>query len=433
MADPTVYPVREFAPAEVPIGDVLDENGELRLRHDVVGKDYFTIQLIGGRVRLQARGFVGLIPLNERICIDVEPRTPANNLARLLTIARQVPQAPVGVASYERDPVWSESLLETYAHGLIGRIEEIASNGLLREYERRTEATSFPRGRILAGATVRQLHSRGIDHRVIASHYQREDDNAANRCLKYALWFIAKRLRLQQPLKGERRKLLNRAAPLYELFADVPLETSTGFLSDPLVTGSRQLPSSRSYYRPALDLAAAIVEQHGVKLETREGPIQLPSVILDMSTLFEDYLRNLLLAESQRRGWSQRVLDGNGEGGTLLFDEEPSEKATPDIVFRERAENAERYPLLIEVKSSPVKKLHSDRSSIAQAVTYGVSYRCSHVVLAHPRKSADTFCGLRTQGTLGDLTLHQYVFDLAADSIEDEERRFATAMEGLLG
>ncbi|HVD41472.1 MAG TPA: hypothetical protein VNC16_10800 [Solirubrobacterales bacterium] len=430
MSTSTVHLVKEFGTADVPIQDLLDGEGGLRLDPEVEGKDYFTIQLIDGKVRLQARGYVGLIPLNERVSIDVEPRTPAKNLARLLAIARQVPRPPLGVRSYERDSTWTESLLEVYAHGLIARLEEVASKGLLQEYERGLEVTSFPRGRILATDTVRQLRSRGIPHRVVASRFERSADNAANRCLKYAAWFLAVRLRAQQPLRRERRLLLNRLAPLYELFAEVPLDESRTFLRDPLVTGSLPLPSLRSYYRPAVDLAAAIVEEHGAKLESREGPLNLLSVVLDMSKLFENYLRNLLGGESQRREWPELVLDGNGAGASLLFDEKPSEKATPDVVVRDPETGT--HPLLIEIKNVPVKEHLSDRSSIEQAVTYGVSYRCNHVVLAHPRKSAESFCGLRTQGRLGDLTLHQYVFDLAADPIEEEEQRFATAMEGLL-
>jgi 5-methylcytosine-specific restriction enzyme subunit McrC len=149
-----------------------------------------------------------------------------------------------------------------------------------------------------------------------------------------------------------------------------------------------------------------------------------------MSKLFEGYLRNLLFAEAHRRNWPEQVLDGNSAGSSLLFDEKPSEKATPDIVVRDP--NSERYPLLIEIKNVPVKTFHSDRRSIQQAVTYGVSYRCDHVVLAHPRTTGNSFCGLQIQGTIGDLTLYQYVYDLAADPIEDEEQRFSSAMERLL-
>lgn len=355
---------------------------------------------------------------------------PVKNLSRLLTLSRQAPDLLSASRDYEREPAWTDSLLDAYAHALLNRVEEIAQQGLLREYGRQAKVTSFPRGRILAATTVRHLHGRGLAHKVATSHFERGPDNTANRCLKYALWFVAMRLSSPMPMQAERRRLLDRIAPIYELFGEVPLDHSLDFLGDGLVTGSQRLPSLRSYYRPALDVAAAIVREHGVKLESREGAVELPSLALNMSRLFEHYLRNVLRTEAPRRGWEHEVLDGNSEGRSLLFDERPSEEATPDIVIRDQS--ADRCPALVEVKNVPVRGTHSDRSSIEQAVTYGVSYRCNRVVLVHPRVDPNGFCGLRPQGRMEDLAIYQYVFDLAADPIEAEEERFAAGIEEIV-
>lgn len=429
MAVPVVYRVKEHELADVPLPDLLDGEGKLRLNPDVESSDYFTIQLSKGKLRLQARGYVGLIPLNERVSIDVIPRTPVKNLLHLLSVARQ-PVTPLSEErGYKTEPQWSDSLLDIYAHTLIARLEEIATQGLLREYERRTEVTSFPRGRILATETAR-LHGRGLTHRVATARFERSADNAANRCLKYALWFLARMLRKETPLKGERRRLLDRAAPLYEVLGAVQLDHSLGFLQDSVVLGTAKLPSLRSYYRSALDLATAIIQLHGVQLESRVGAIKLPSMVLDMSNLFEHYLRNTLAGQARERGWEQRVLDGNGGVKTLLFDDKPSPKATPDIVIRDQG--SESFPLLIEVKNVPVAGFHSKRHEIEQALTYGLTYRCNQVVLAHPRRSPESFHGLRLQGRIGELSLYQYVFDLAANPIAQEEERFVAAMEEIV-
>ena len=71
---PIVYRVREYDPVDVPLSDLLNAKGRLRLNPDVESKGYFTVQLTKGAVRLQARGYVGLIPLNDRVVIDVKPR-----------------------------------------------------------------------------------------------------------------------------------------------------------------------------------------------------------------------------------------------------------------------------------------------------------------------------------------------------------------------
>ncbi len=422
---PTVYRVPEYAPADVPLSDLIDAGGQLRLNPDVDARGYFTVQLYKGRVRLQARGHVGLIPLNNRVVIDVVPRAPVANLSRLLRISRHIPDALVSERAYGRDETWNESLLDVYALTLATRIEHIASAGLLREYERREEVTSFPRGRILEGPTVVRLNARGVEHAVVASWFERTVDNPCNRCLKYALWFIAGRFVRLKSLQRERRRLHQSLNALYALFDGVQLDHTLSFLKDGLVHGNRPLPSLRQYYRPALDVATSIIREHAVDLEIQRAAVELPSLVLDMNKVFENYLRNTLHVYALEHNWATRVLDGNSEGKKLLFDSAPSEDATPDIVLRMPA--PPEYLAIIEVKNVPVVG-SSKRDAIEQAVTYAASYRCDRVVLAHPRHEDQGFSGLRVLGRLGDLTVYQYVFDLAAEQLDLEDQRFGEAI-----
>lgn len=421
---PIVYRVREYDPVDVPLSDLLNAKGRLRLNPDVESKGYFTVQLTKGAVRLQARGYVGLIPLNDRVVIDVKPRVPVGNLGHLLRVSGYVPSSLGAERPYATDPAWNESLVDLFAGWLAARVDVIASEGLLLLYKQREEATSFPRGRVLAGATLTQLRSRGIRHQAVSSWFARTADNPANRCLKYAIWFLAGRLATLGSRTASRRQLLQRLGALYELFASVPLDHSLSFLSDPLVTGARAVPSLRPYYRPALDLAMAIVRRYAVDVEVTHRGVDLPSMVLDMDSIFEAYLRNTLQAEAARAGWRVAVLDGNTAGKKPLFDDPPSENATPDIVFR-TAEH--RWPLVIEVKNVPVNG-NSNRVAIEQAITYAAAYRCNRVVLAHPRARNQDKARLRLQGRIGDLAVYQYVFDLEAADLLVEESKFADSM-----
>jgi 5-methylcytosine-specific restriction enzyme subunit McrC len=421
---PIVYSVREYDPVDVPLSDLLSASGRLRLNPDVESKGYFTIQLTRGAVRLQARGYVGLIPLNDRVVIDVKPRVPVANLGHLLRVSGYVPTSLGAERPYATDPTWNESLLDLFAGWLAARVDVIASGGLLLSYEQREEATSFPRGRVLTDATLTRLRSRGIRHQAVSSWFTRTADNPSNRCLKYAIWFTAGRLAILGSRTASRRLLLQRLGALYELFSSVPLDHSLSFLSDPLVTGARETPSLRRYYRPALDLAVAIVSRYAVDVEVTGRGVDLPSMVLNMDSIFEDYLRNTLQAEAGGAGGGVDVLDGNAAGKKPLFDDPPSESATPDIVFRAAGH---RWPLLIEVKNVPVNG-NSSRGAIEQAVTYAAAYRCNRVVLAHPRARNQVIAGLRLQGRINELEVYQYVFDLEAADLLTEERTFADSM-----
>ncbi|MDQ3725283.1 MAG: McrC family protein [Actinomycetota bacterium] len=421
---PIVYRAREYDPIDVPLSDLLNAKGRLRLNPDVESKGYFTIQLTKGAVRLQARGYVGLIPLNDRVIIDVKPRVPVANLGHLLRVSGYVPSSLGAERPYATEQAWNESLVDLFAGWLAAKVDVIASEGLLLLYEQHEEATSFPRGRVLAGATLTQMRPRGIRHQAVSSWFARTTDSPANRCLKYAIWFIAGRLAILGSRTASRRQLLQRLGALYELFSSVPLDHSLSFLSDPLVTGARETPSLRRYYRPALDLALAIVRRYAVDVEVAGRGVDLPSLVLNMDSIFEGYLRNTLQGGAGRAGGGVDVLDGNAAGKKPLFDEPPSESATPDIVFRAAGH---RWPLLIEVKNVPVNG-NSSRGAIEQAVTYAAAYRCNRVVLAHPRARHQGGSGLRLQGRIGGLKVYQYVFDLGATDLLAEELKFADSM-----
>lgn len=434
LADPALtsqgsrdpYKAREHQPLDVPLDDLMDSRGRLRVNPDVEEKGYFTVQFAKGRVRLQARGYIGLIPLNDRVVIDVRSRVPLAKVSRLMRISGHVPPYLGTDRTYALDPEWNESLVDLYAAWLVDKVETIASEGVLREYDRREETTSFPRGRILTARTLTGPMARGIRHQVVSSWYERSADNAPNRCLKYAIWFIAARLGATGTRTARRRELLGRLGTLFELFSGAKLDHSLAFAGDPVVTGARELPSLRDYYRPALGLALAIVRQHAVDLEGRHRPLEGPSVVLNMDEVFEAYLRNVLKREVDRGDSGLRVFDGNTTGKKLLFDAEPSAFATPDIVCRDRDGHC---PLLVEVKNIPVANF-SKRDAIEQAITYAASYRCDRVVLAHPCNQGQD-PGLHLQGKIGNLELYRYVFKLDAEDLEAEEKDFAERVVGV--
>jgi 5-methylcytosine-specific restriction enzyme subunit McrC len=171
-----------------------------------------------------------------------------------------------------------------------------------------------------------------------------------------------------------------------------------------------------------------IIRQHAVDVEVEGRALDLPSMVLNMDEIFEGYLRNVLKAKGSGSAQEIEILDGNTTGQKPLFDEPPSEKATPDIVCRDARGD---WPLVIEVKNVPVNG-SSSRGAIEQVVTYAATYRCSRVVLVHPRGLGQADSGLRLQGRIGELKVYQYVFDLKAASLAIEEQKFGEAMVGLI-
>jgi len=427
-----VYTVKEYEEVAVPLSDLI-VNGELQVYDPVEEGDFFKIYRKKGRLVFQAGGYIGLIPINDRIVLDVRPRVPLKNLERMLRIAEDT---PLELGDYFRyydtfeEPL--PSMLDVFAQALITAIGDIENNGLYREYIHREDNTSFPRGRLRLGETMQRHEARGIKHRVTTSWFEPTTDNAVNRCLKYMLWYLADHYTSTGQNKG---RLLQDLERCYHLFSGVVLDKSLQFLKASTVENPELMPSLRSYYRPALYLALIIIRNRGVTFAQRKGDILMPSLLIDLQKTFEAYLRNILRSKLECLTNRVRVLNGNKKGmdggGKLLFDDMPSSDAKPDIVFKSvhTSSGEPEYPLVADVKYKKVKK--PERPEIEQAVTYAASYRAPIVVIIHPRIEESIY-GLYLLGNIKPISVYHYAFDLAANDPVKEEEKFAAEMNGLL-
>lgn len=402
--------------------------GRLQVYDHISSSKYLSVHISGGVVVFTATHYVGHIPLNDHLALDVDPRFGVSNLTRLLRIAQHSPLplerfVRTYLADYEHLPSIFEELVAAFVHS----VEIVARTGLLTTYTQRVATTSTPRGRILADLTLRRHHSRGEHFRAVSSWFERTVDNAPNRLLKYAMWVVDRRLAAAVPRKGV-PKLRTKLNQYYGLFGKVSLDRSRHFLRAPEVLDPQRLPSVRSYYAEALQLAALLVRENSLDLGKRGGLINAPSMLVNLQDAFEDYLRNSLTLMLAQRRAPLRVLDGNlappSGAKKGLFNEQGSRDATPDIVVR-KAQRDNDTNLLIEVKY----KGRPNRDDVNQAIAYGISYGCPSVVLAHVRQD-EKDPHLQFEGTIGTIKFYRYVYDLAGD-LETEERVFAENMEVL--
>ena len=158
---------------------------------------------------------------------------------------------------------------------------------------------------------------------------------------------------------------------------------------------------------------------HGIELRGDGEDVSLPSFLINMETLFEDYVRHVVATQLI----GVEVLNGNTDGSRPLFDNSSAPKATPDIVVRRGAD----FPLIGEVKYKSLEK----REDRYQVLAYGISYRARNVVLVLPADSAAS-AGLASIGEIDSLRVHRYRFDLSATDLAAEEARFGAAVGNLL-
>ncbi len=431
----------EHSTIDVRVADLLDEAGNLQIDLEARDRGYFSVNLQrGGQLSLRAGHHVGLIPLSHELALHVTPRVPLANLTRLVDIARVEPRTLQMVRAYTPETSQNSAIRDLLARGLLASLGELSLRGMLRTYARREEVSSNPRGAFDFAETVKR-HAREQTHLAGYRWFEREVDNAANRCLLLALYAITAQYPTASDLNDSERQLVASLNAYRYIFQGVQLDRRRSFLADPIVRGLVAVPSTRAYYREGLDVALAILERSGLSLDGTEGRLRLPSVVFDMSEVFEGFIRNCLANFADADGWPVSVGDGNGRSKRALFASSQTisdqlgqdpiiapHHATPDLTFETEAGN---HPLIGEIKYIPLGRKAYLREAVDQATTYADVYECDRVLIVHPWSEGGPR-GLSSPGRVGTVDVWIYRFDLSATDLDQEIVDFGAAVRPLV-
>ena len=412
---------------EVVTDGILDVRPEIQKLFEFSFRDH---QLI-----VRPLGFIGLIPLNSLIAVDVQPRIEAD-VSRILELSGVAPtMLHEVVRGYSQNGQLLPNLLELYARSLELAIQQIIARGFIKKYVSVEECTSAPSGRILCDQTIRSLRARGISHDVIARRFERSIDVDINRILLFSVLALEKRLQHDEVLDQSQRidiaQILNRCVLR---LGRITLDRRPDGINIRSFDIPHSLPRSRAYYSNAVALARSIIEGTGVALDIAQGPLEMQSMVLRMSQAFEAYVRALLVRGLWAIGGEVEVLDGTKiepEGGGLksIFEDGAARSATPDIVVR-NSRRPNSYSLIADAKYKPIRS-GLDREDLNQIIVYGLAYNCSTVLIIHP-KHVDGDPGLHQIGVIRNIAVYTYALDISRDRIATQEIEFVAAVSHLI-
>jgi 5-methylcytosine-specific restriction enzyme subunit McrC len=413
-----VHSIESRKSLELNLADLVID-GRLEIFPHVEEKGLLFLQFRRSRLILSAGPYIGLIPLTPQVSIDVRPKLPVSNLARVLDAARRSLTSITGADRlYLANDLASSSVLEFLAANLLDSLRPIIAKGLHKEYVRCAEMTSHPRGRIELAGTLRAW-SRGQFHKVQAQRFEQTSDIAVNRLIKAALQFVLRRIR---PDSQGSRALIRRANTAYfELPGIIGNLRPSDYEASKATHRKSSLPATRSYYYRPLEIALLILSNRGVALQEHGNDVLLETFIINFEELFEEYLRRVL--QQQARG-DLTVRDGNREGKKPLFDDTKEHPAQPDIVLAWRPTGR---TVIAEVKY----KDRPDRSDINQVIAYALSYDTNRAVLVHQSRPGSPK-GLSLIGTIRGIKIEAYAFDLGADNLDSEEAAFTQCLFDLV-
>src|SRR4051812_40830235 len=128
-SNPRIYECQERRPVDgLPLDQVLSANGSLDILP--ASKGYFDIDYRGNELTLVAGRYIGLIPINSRVLIDVKPKMQIQNLLRLIDIADE----EIGVLKffdrqYQENEEFNQNVFELLIKTLLKQLRAVEQEG----------------------------------------------------------------------------------------------------------------------------------------------------------------------------------------------------------------------------------------------------------------------------------------------------------------
>ena len=226
-------------------------------------------------LEVEATSFVGRVQLAD-VVITVQPKLAPELLLSLFRYA-------YGLSDLERHDdapfAIGELFQDVVVQQLVNEVRHLTRRGLRRQYVRREESLSVPRGRIL----FNQL-AQGVPTAQIPCRY---DDRSADWLLNRAVLSglaLAKRLTSSSELRGS----LARSCAAFADVAAVPMD---GYL---LTAARRAVDRLAAHYGRVLTIIELLYEAQALTLDDEVEAIHLPGFLYDMNRFFQSLLGRLL-------------------------------------------------------------------------------------------------------------------------------------------
>ncbi|MDP9225698.1 MAG: McrC family protein [Actinomycetota bacterium] len=333
-----------------------------------------------GAVILEGKGYAGVIALGNGRVVRIRTKVRAESIFYLIGFTQGTHRFFDREVRYQTTADFWEVIIAEFAR----RVADLLRYGLHQGYvETEDDALPALRGRLLVG---RQLRVNFVRRERLACRYEEfTPDLLMNRALKLAT-FLATRFayrdrRIRQQL--DRNMHLFGGVSLVHLEAHAPRRVVLDRLTES--------------YRLPLFLASLVIGS--VTLEDRLGEEPFASYLVDMPTLFEQFVKEMLRRELAGTGFrvvaqEKRALDVEGR---LSF--------IPDITIW----RGSRCLAVLDTKYKPYVKLSTSagkpvEGDVNQVLVYGQALGAERVVLVYPETVSDRFpmpTGLRDIDVMG--------------------------------
>lgn len=410
-----IVPCQEHESAAVPLKLLMDSSGNLDLYEDIALKGYFDIDFRQGNLVVKATRYVGLIPLSDKVAIQVLPKAPIGNL--LYLVARsglQVRGIERFIRGYQLDRRVT-NIEEVYADSFLSALSSLREIGPMRQYRTRTTDREL-RGRLLFSESIKRNYATGRRRHPVFEVTDFTSDIEENRILKQT----AERLKRHFLQRGGRRNFVT--AKELGLVIQMLGASGTGSVVPPEAVRRipimlRRLPTSHRFYEPALWLSYLIALNRSVRMD-EIGPTKFETIVLDVSAVFEEYVRRLLLDARGGPLAGVDVMDGN-KFPVPLFVRGIEHATHPDYYFRRQG--------IVFALADAKYKLDPSAQDRYEVLAFCEALGVQRAVIICPRVLAEA--RISHHGTTRSGRVITIIrIDLAAADLGQEELLFVTAL-----
>ncbi|MDZ7794900.1 MAG: restriction endonuclease [Spirochaetia bacterium] len=243
-----------------------------RIAAELTSSGRFELQELLQGIKLRTSSYVGRLILGP-LSITIRPKLRGAPLLTLLRYAYALRNFSLyDLVHYAKtDFAFQDLLIYQFSQ----EMEELLRRGIHREYERRADLLSSPRGRIDMNSYARSAqHTRT---RLPVLHYPRLSDTLINRVLRAGISLstsLTDEMELKARLRGLDRILSMEVRPI-QLNTDV------------LLRAERQLDRRTSAYLPSFRIIKMLFDGSGIDFDEVHAGVRLPGMLFDMNRFFQ--------------------------------------------------------------------------------------------------------------------------------------------------
>lgn len=243
-------------------------------------------------IRIKAKNYVGFIPLNDEYLLIVNPKAKVEDFLYMLSRAKgkrtRLKNFERIVETGRKAGLEYPNIFDFLLYVLLQELEKIRTLGFLKRSIPRIEERKNIKGKILVKETILKSLALGKKTQVWCSYYDLSKNIPENMAIKFTLWLL---LTLQETPQAAVDEFFNR----YRYFANVDSisrpEDILNEVEDRIL--GNKISSKKEYYLDILNLCIFFITHSKLEYAT-EKKVKLRAFIIDMNTVFEEYVRHTL-------------------------------------------------------------------------------------------------------------------------------------------